>query len=195
METSKTILARQESWFNPYFFNGNEVNKIIIFNENGEIFNFRWLGYGSNNDTDKLFFDFEIKRAIKVDFSRKYAFYHKVISRDEFNIYIPADFIQFEDKGSIKKYENIYGHSVYQVFEIKVFCIKPTFEKQANGDYKKISQEPQWHKFEIEKFISKEKSEKGREAEEISARAKSVGVDLFPYELEKLSKVLNITLK
>lgn len=194
METMKTTLVKKESWYNPYFLEGKKVDYIAIFDENGVIFDFKWLGSGSNNETEKLFFDFNIKRSIKTDYSRKDAFYRHG-NGDGLIIYIPANLIDWENKGEMQKYKDIYGHSVYQVFNINVLCETPEYIKLKNGDYEKINSEPKKKTFTIEKYIRTEKTDKGKYAEEILQAASSVNVPLSSHQLEKLETILNISIK
>jgi hypothetical protein len=68
----KTVLTK-ESMLNPYFFQGKMVESIIVYAEQGVVFSFKWIG--SNNITSDVTFDFEIKRAVKENYSRKDAYY------------------------------------------------------------------------------------------------------------------------
>lgn len=186
----KTILVKRESWFNPYFFNGMQVSKVNVYNENGVIFGFNWIG--SNNITNDVTFDFETKKAIKLNFGRKDSFY---IRKDgEITIYIYHKLVNYKYIGRDKKFETEMGYHVYDNYLITLNC-KKILHKKVNGNFESYFSEQGNFDFEIESFVESVESSFAKECRQIAEKCEDAGVNLSYYEIERLKKVINISLK
>lgn len=185
-----TILVKKESWYNPYFFNGMKVERVNIYNETGVIFGFNWIG--SNNITNDVTFDFETKKAIKLNFDRKDSFY---IRKDgKITIYIYHELINYKYIGREKKYETEMGCQVYDIYSINLNC-KKILHKKVNGDFVSYYSEQDNFDFEIESFVESVESSFAKECKQIAEKCKDAGVDLLYYQIGKLKKAINISLK
>lgn len=186
----KTILKRNASWYNPYFFNGMEVEKVNIYNENGVIFGFNWIG--SNNITNDVTFNFETKKAIKLNFDRKDSFY---IKKDgKITIYIFHGLINYQYIDRKKRYETEMGYKLYDVYSIALNCKKILYKK-VNDDFVSYYSDQSDFSFEIEVFINSVDSSLAKECKQISEKSAEAGVELSFYDIQRLKKVINISLK
>ena len=186
----KTILVKKESWYNPYFLNGMEVEKVNIYNENGVIFGFKWIG--SNNITNDVVFDFETKKAIKLNFNRKDSFYIKKYGK--ITIYIYHELINYKYIGREEKYKTEMGYSLYDTFSITLNCKKILYKK-VNDDFVSYYSEQGDFDFEIEVFVKSVDSSFAKECKQISEKCTEAGVNLSYYDIQRLKKVINISLK
>lgn len=188
----KTVLTK-ESMLNPYFFQGKMVESIIVYAEQGVVFSFKWIG--SNNITSDVTFDFEIKRAVKENYSRKDAYY--LPYKDNFGtknrvvLYIHESLIKHKYNGRVKRFENKMGHSLYNEYTITLNCKKWELLK-VNNDWEYAYSEQKDHDFVIETFVESVKSKYGEECERISELCSKVGRNLSPYDIDKLRDVLII---
>ena len=186
----KTILVKNASWFNPYFFNGMEVERVNVYNEDGTIFGFNWIG--SNNITNDVTFNFETKKAIKLNFKRIDSFY---IRKDgKITIYIYHKLINYKYIGRDKKFETEMGYHVYDIYSITLNCKKILYKK-VNADFVSYYSEQGNFDFEIESFIESVDSPLAKECKRISEKCEDAGVNLSYYQVERLKKVINISLK
>ena len=186
----KTILVKKESWYNPYFLNGKEVEKVNVYNKNGVVFGFKWIG--SNNITNDVTFDFETKKAIKLNFNRKDSFY---IQKDgKITIYIYHELINYKYIGREKKYETEMGYSLYDIFSITLNCKKILYKK-VNDDFVSYYSEQGDFDFEIESFVESIDSSFAKECMQISKKCEEAGVKLSYYDIGRLKKIINISLK
>lgn len=186
----KTKLEKSASWFNPYFFDGMEVEKVNIYNENGIIFGFKWIG--SNNITNNVAFDFETKKAIKLNFDRKDSFY---IRKDgKITIYIHHELVNYKYIGREKRFETEMGFRVYDVYSIALNCKKILYKK-VNDDFVSYYSEQGDFDFEIENFVESVDSSLADECKQISKKCAEAGVNLSFYDIQRLKKVINISLK
>lgn len=186
----KTILVKNVSWYNPYFFNGKEVESVNVYNENGVIFGFNWIG--SNNITNDVAFDFETKKAIKLNFNRKDSFY---IQKDgKITIYIYHELINYKYIGRKKRYETEMGYQVYDVYSISLNCKKILYKK-VNDDFVSYYSGQSDFDFEIEVFVKSVDSSLAKECKQISEKSAEAGVNLSYYDIQRLKKVINISLK
>lgn len=186
----KTILVKNVSWYNPYFFNGMEVEKVNIYDKNGVLFGFKWIG--SNNITSDVTFNFETKRAIKLNFDRKDSFY---IKKDgKITIYIFHGLINYQYIDRKKRYETEMGYQLYDVYSIALNC-KKTLYKKVNDDFISYYSDQGDFSFEIEVFINSVDSSLAKECKQISEKSAEAGVGLSFYDIQRLKKVINISLK
>lgn len=186
----KTILVKNVSWYNPYFFNGKEVESVNVYNKNGVIFGFKWIG--SNDITNDVAFDFETKKAIKLNFNRKDSF---CIQKDgKITIYIYHELINYKYIGREKKFETEMGYQLYDIFSITLNCKKILYKK-VNDDFVSCYSEQGNFDFEIQNYVESIDTYFGKECKQISEKCGEVGVNLSYYEIEKLKKVINISLK
>lgn len=186
----KTILVKKENWYNPYFFNGKEVESVNVYNKNGIIFRFNWIG--SNNITNDVTFDFETKKATKLNFDRKDSFY---IQKDgKITIYIYHELINYKYIGREKKHKTEMGYSLYDTFSITLNCKKILYKK-VNDDFVSYYSDQSDFSFEIEVFINSVDSSLAKECKQISEKSAEAGVELSFYDIQRLKKVINISLK
>lgn len=186
----KTVLVKSVSWYNPYFFNGMKVEKVNIYNENGVIFGFNWIG--SNNITNDVTFNFETRKAIKLNFDRKDSFY---IRKDgKITIYIHHELINYKYIDRKKRFETEMGFQVYDVYSISLNCKKILYKK-VNDDFVSYYSEQGNFDFEIETFVESVESSFAKECKQIAGKCEDAGVNLSYYQIERLKKVINISLK
>jgi hypothetical protein len=108
----ETLIQQKGEYFNPYFFNGNQVQNIYFFDSEGIKANTNWFSNnGSNNDFKEFIIPSEIKRKLKVNFYLKHAFVVTTKKRhfEGYNLYIPIDLFNYEIKRDIKRFStNLY---------------------------------------------------------------------------------------
>lgn len=186
----KTILVKKESWYNPYFLNGKEVESVNVYNKNGVLFGFKWIG--SNNTTNDVAFDFETKKAIKLNFNRKDSFY---IQKDgKITIYIYHELINYKYINRVKRYVNSSNYQLYDVYAVSLNCKKRLYKK-VNDDFVPYYSEQGDFDFEIQNYVESIDTDLGKECKQISEKCKEAGIDLPYYKIEQLKKVINISLK
>lgn len=186
----KTILTKKANWYNPYFYNGMEVEKVNLYNENGVIFGFNWIG--SNNITNDVAFDFETKKAIKLNFERKDSFY---IQKDKkITIYIHHDLINYKYIGREEKFKTELGCQLYDIYSITLNCKKRLYKK-INDDFVPYYSAQGDFDFEIETFFESVDSSFAKECKQIAEKCNEALIKLSYYEIARLKKIINISLK
>ena len=73
----KTVIKQDQAFFNPYFIDGKQIQNIRFFNSSGVIASCKWFGDGSNNGFPSFVLPQEVKRKLKIDFSKNTCFYVK----------------------------------------------------------------------------------------------------------------------
>lgn len=186
----KTILVKKESWYNPYFLNSKEVERVNVYNKNGVLFGFKWIG--SNNITNDVTFDFETKKAIKLNFDRKDSFY---IQKDgKITIYIYHELINYKYIGREEKYETEMGYKLYDIFSITLNCKEIHYKKVNDGFVSYYSEQGDFD-FEIQNYVESIDTDFGKECKQISKKCEEAGVNLSHYEIARLKKIINISMK
>jgi hypothetical protein len=179
-----TTLKKQSSWFNPYFLNGKQIDKIKVFNPDTEevLFSFNW--FGSNNNYPELILPLEVKNRKKLNLKDNKAGQLIVVVGKEnlskekrYYLYIPSNLLEYKSEGQIKRYDNGYTSQVYDKYTIKVQA------SENNGD--KV--EPVSERiFTVEEYIRTEKSSKGVKAEELYKEMQKLHIDIKLYDLQKI---------
>ncbi len=198
-----STLERTSSFFNPSFFNGYQVERIIFFDPNkGEkITDAKWFGSGSNNDYKKMSFGFEIKNRRKTDLTRNEAFYtsstYKYKSGATIDIFVPISFVQFKELGEVERYSNENGTQYENKYSfiidsgVKIDC---TYNKKLD---KLVYFDKDVNNFTIEftkhsRFV---KSAKGKKAARIYDKVKHINSSLSEYDINKMLDVLNMSVR
>lgn len=184
--------------YNPYIFNGYTVDRILFFDSVKQemIFSVNW--WGSNNYHKKLYFDFDIKKANKVDLSKKTAFFLKGESNkyeQRIFIYIPANLVPVECLGETM-YNQTETEKMYRSeFSISAFCTETKWKLNENKDliyYEEDAKERILVASDLHRF---EKTEHGQKMNTFSEIAKTNGIDISEYTFNKLSNIFNISVK
>lgn len=125
-------LRKTNPWYNHYFLDGKEINKILLFDPNGVVGTFKW--FGSNNDFPELQIPAELKNKRKVDFNANYSFITKSEERYEkgFYLYVPISAIEHSEPTYIEE-ESLGRIATYKSFEIKLKAIKRLHRLDGKG--------------------------------------------------------------
>lgn len=117
----KTTIKQDQSFFNPYFFEGKQVQNIYFFTKEGIKANTKWFGR-SNNEHPEIVFNFEIKRKLKPDFNLNHGFYLKNNERhfEGINIYLPLSKFNYEIKENVLNYKASLRTSYYDILNIEL---------------------------------------------------------------------------
>jgi len=201
-------LIQSESYFNPYFFNGKQVNHLVFYDSiNGtELIpnwdGIRWFGGGSNNDYPLMRLPFEFKKKNIIDLTSKQAFYTSYKSKYSYDkgkivLYIPIQLLDsFQDLGENLKFETETDKQYRHDYSFKVLAKKTEFayNKETEtatypvSDLKEFTIQFSGH------YITKLKP-LGKKIETITEKIKTVCPELSKYTIERMLTVCNITLK
>lgn len=193
----KSIIKKSASWYNPYSFEGKEVDRIRFYNESGEIVSINW--FGSNNDYPELNIPFEIRRAIKLNFSKKDAFYMKAKDCDHapgrIDIYIHESLLNLQNLGEKR---TDYNTSIQYKTEYKIFV--NSSKKQVQ--YDKELDKAVYSVSDIEQrdiiFCGNyrfEKNDEGNRLQNIMSIAKKCGLNWSEYDIQNLEKHFELKIK
>lgn len=111
-----TTIQRNASYFNPYFFNGKQVSRVVFFKDGNELARINWFSLNmSNNRVPFIDFETPIHNKRKIDLNTKQAYYF------DGNVYIHADIVGFKYIESDRTdLENEYR--IRHKFQINVLC-------------------------------------------------------------------------
>ena len=114
--TPTTTIQRNASYFNPYFFNGKQVSRVVFFKDGNELARINWFSLNmSNNRVPFIDFETPIHNKRKIDLNTKQAYYF------DGNVYIHADIVGFKYIESDRTdLENEYR--IRHKFQINVLC-------------------------------------------------------------------------
>lgn len=114
--TTPTTIQRNASYFNPYFFNGKQVSRVVFFKDGNELARINWFSLNmSNNRVPLIDFETPIHNKRKIDLNTKQAYYL------DGNVYIHADIVDFKYIESDRTdLENEYR--IRHKFQINVLC-------------------------------------------------------------------------
>ncbi len=198
----KTMLTTSAG-FNPFQLNGLVVNSLNFYKEGKVIASCRW--FGNNNNYYSLSFEFEIKRANRLNLERKDAFYMRckdeTVWGAEYSVYIPADFVNLQDLGRSKSYSTWDCDATKQTFAVNLHGVRKQFTKVEPSaktnwrDYDYIGVEGDYlEKFECNYiFTDTEEKKRCKEiAENINAAS---GLNLSYYDVHKISQVYDLVKK
>jgi len=123
-----TTVSQSQIGFNPYFFNGKQIQNIYFYDNTGIVAKCRWFNDGgSNNDFKEFDLPTEnIKRKNKVDYSKDVFFYIKNDERhsEGINLHIPINTIPHKFLGKQLNFETKTEKNFYDVLEIELSSVK-----------------------------------------------------------------------
>jgi len=192
-----SIIKQTASWYNPYSFEGKEIDRIRFYNESGEIVSINW--FGSNNDYPELRLPFEIRRAIKLKFTNKDAFYMKAKDCDyapnRIDIYIHESLLNLKNLGETK-------HEFETQIQYKTkYCVTVNSSKKQ-ASYDKVHDKLIYSVSDIElreiEFSGNhrfEKNEEGNRLQEIISIAKECGLNWSEYDIKNLETRFELRIK
>lgn len=170
---AKTVLTRQASCYNPYYFQGREVSAIVFFKDGHEVFSTRWFSkpYRSNNDYPDVYFLFEIKKKRKVDLNSKEAF---CVSENGLTIYIPCHLVNYKDLGEQVSSKSDTAIHYHQVYEIEIFATMDDYEKDdtVGRGYKEVKREAAPRTVQHTIHTRVESTDFGKQVQELEAELK-----------------------
>jgi hypothetical protein len=116
LKNTTTTIARNSSYFNPYFFEGKQISRLVFFKDGNELARVNWFTLNvSNNRVPLIDFETPILNKRKIDLNTKQVYYFSG------NIYIHADIVEFKFVES----ETIDMENEYRIrhkFQINVLC-------------------------------------------------------------------------
>jgi len=190
----KTKLYR-EICLNPFFYEGKEINYLNFYKEGKVIACINW--FSSNNVYKTLEFDFEIKKAIKINLNRKDCF---LVRNDKkwcksYDLYIYADLVQLQSVGVSEGAKCWYHIETHENFEVKLYGERYQYIKNELGKFDRVPVKGEY----IEKFCSNYHFEKTKElikCEKISADLTKVcQKEITPFDVYYMLQNYNITPK
>lgn len=189
MKNTTTQLKKAKEWFNPYFFEGKQVKKLIFFKEGQELAFINWFTNGvSNNRVPMLDFESPIHNKRKIDLVTKQVYFFKD------NIYIHGDLVNFEFIDSVRE-DMEYEIRIVHKFKINILCQVEEGYLNELGEYRTRITEPQ--KRELKEIYSVDFEPKPQliEARKLQEDFKNIiNVDLSQYDICKILnkyKVIN----
>ena len=197
-------LLRSSSCFNPMFLNGKEINHLVFFDcVKGETIlspeneNVRW--FGSNNEYPEINLPFEFKKANKIDFTRKDAFYTSYNYKYNFDkgkivLYIPIQLLEdFKDEGEKMDFETAQDKKYLHHYSFKVQARKIEHEVK-DGQLLYNTGEVKTHTLKFNDYYRTELKPFGQEVENITTAFKKVCSNISTYEVERLLQICEIKL-
>lgn len=196
MKTNATnFVMTTERCYNPFILFGHYVNKINIIDDGKIIYSCHWFTtWNSNNPFKSLVFDFPIKKAVKIDLTRKDAFY--MSNRENwgeirYDLYLPLALIPHE-WGKNETSEDWQYKASWQNLTLKLKGIKTDLVK-ADGQvtYKDIEGE---HDIKVKALFAQDLTDNYKRMQETCNKIKEYsGVNIYPFELRELEKHFTIT--
>jgi len=126
----KTYLTTSRG-FNPFHIDGKIVNSLNFYKDGKVLASCRW--FGNYNNYRSIEFDFEVKKALRLNLGRKDAFYmlsdEKSAFGREYKVYIYADLVGLEDCGRTDYYNTWYQTSTRQTFTVRLHGERWKYEK------------------------------------------------------------------
>lgn len=192
----KSIIKQTLAWYNPYSFEGKEVDSIRFYNESGEIVSINW--FGSNNDFPELNLPFEIRRAIKMNFTKKDAFYIKAKDcsyASRIDIYIHESLLNLQNLGK-KKTEraNCIDYITEYTISVQASKTQMKYDRELDKVTCNISDVEQRDITFYGNYRS-EKSEEGMRLQNIMTIAKECGLNWSEYDIQNLEKRFELKIK
>lgn len=190
----KTKLYR-EICLNPFFFEGKEINNIIFYKEGKIIANVNW--FGSNNVYKSVEFDFEVKKAVKINLNRKDSYYLRNDKEwcKSYDLYICSDLVELKSLGISEGAKCWYHTETHETFEIKLFGERYKYFRNELGEFDRTPIKGEY----IEKFSCNYNFEKTKEmvkCEKLASEMSKVcHKEISSYDVHDLLESFNITPK
>lgn len=184
-----TTISRSKDWFNPYFFEGKQVKKLIFFKEGQELASINWFTNGvSNNRVPLLDFESPIHNKRKIDLETKQVYFFKD------SIYIHGDLVNFEFIDSVRE-DMEYEIRIVHKFKINILCKVEEGYLNELGEYRTRVTEPQKRELKETYSVDFEPKPQLVEARKLQEDFKNIlNVDLSQYDICKILnkyKVIN----
>ena len=198
----KTLLTTS-ACYNPFFLEGKQIHDIKFYKDGQILASCRW--FGSNNNYKTLEFDFEVKKAIRPNLTRKDAFY--VLSPEcdkrwkEYDLYIYAELVGLESLGVSEFTNSWHSTSTKETFAVnlrgerwKVVKAEPCKETNWQS-WKHITVYDDYkEKFDC-KYVFNDTPEK-KKCEQLAENiAKKTGVKLDYYQIHDILEHFTINEK
>jgi hypothetical protein len=208
--TAKTEVKQHQSFFNPLFLDGREINHFVFFDrERGTTLleptneNVRWFkNGGSNNDYPSIIFDFEIKRKNVIDLTSKKAFYSKYESKYNFDkgkivVYIPIQLLKdFTVDKKVFQFETATDKNYLDIFTFKTMAVKKARKLNEDGSgVTYFNTELSEEVIKFHGYYISEPTDFGAQVNEVEEVLKSNGVKVSSYDLEKIMNLYTLTKK
>lgn len=192
----KSIIKQTSAWYNPYSFEGKKVDRIRFYNDNGEIVSINW--FGSNNDFPELNLPFEIRRAIKLNFTKKDAFYMKAKDcsyTPRIDIYIHESLLNLQNLGE-KRTDRTTRIDYITEYTISVQASKKqtSYDRELDQVAYSVSNVEQRDITFYGNYRS-EKNDEGERLQDIMAIAKECGLNWSEYDIQNLEKRFELKIK
>lgn len=192
----KSIIKQSASWYNPYSFEGKEVDSIRFYNESGEIVSINW--FGSNNDYPELNLPFEIRRAIKLNFTKKDAFYMKAKDcsyASRVDIYIHESLLNLQNLGEKRTdYDTSIQYRTEYTISVQASKKQVQFDKKLDKAFYTVSDIEQ-RDITFYGNYHFEKNDEGKRLQNIMTIAKECGLNWSEYDIQNLEKRFELKIK
>lgn len=188
----KNTIKKQASYFNPYFFNGLQIENIKFFDKSGVLFSVKWFtDSGSNNKYPEIELPEDIKRKNKIIFDKDVFFYVK--GRDNYDLYLPINKINHSFTGEKLHYKTDTHTHYYSTVEIELLSVKEMHRINKETDkleYYLSEKKP--HLIEVRYNYRSEQTKLGNKIQRIKEKANQhLGIHgkLSSYQIEELIKL------
>lgn len=192
----KSIIKQTANWYNPYSFEGKEVDRIRFYNENGEIVSVNW--FGSNNDFPELNLPFEIRRALKLNFTKKDAFYIKAKDcsyASRIDIYIHESLLNLQNLGEKRKeYNTDIRYRTEYVISVHASKKQMKLDKELDKVIYSTSS-VELHNIIFSGNYRFEKNDEGKRLQDIRQVVEECGLDLSECDIQRLEKRFELKIK
>lgn len=195
----QTVLIQNVDFYNPYSLetkNGFIEVENIIFLQDGKPLiqnKVRWFG-SSNNEYPKIVFDFETRKANKVNYNSANAFY--TTQKNKATVYIPVSLLtEFQFDGDLLDFETETERKYLPTYSFKASASFKQYIINENGSYDYIASELKPLTIKFNDYYKTELTEAGERIDTIYKVLQSNNINISLYDLKQLAKIADIKLK
>ena len=199
MNNLKTSTLTTTPCFNPYFVNGKQISRIVFFADN-EIkvsLNSGWFDH-NNNDHPSVDLPFKITRKNKIDLTVNHGFTMKDTSeswRDGVVLYLPLEKLTHSFLGEKIDYETDTSIKYKSKMEIDLFCTAVTRSLDDNDNLKYGISDKKIQTVTVNYGFRSENTDHGDKCDKIAELFKSNRIDIAPYQIDNMLKLVDINIK
>lgn len=189
-----TIIAQKNKFYNLYFLEGKEIDSIKFYDENGVITSVNW--FGSNNMYPELHLPFSIRRAIKVNFTKKDAFFVKSDYEysSRIDVYIYYELVNLKNLGE-KRTDCKTSVQYCTEFSVKIDSSKKSYTKDETGQIAHIVLPVESREIIFQSNYRTEKNDEGKRLAKIMQAGKAAGFNWSEYDIQNIEKVFDLRIK
>jgi hypothetical protein len=196
-----TTIKQEQSFYNPYFFNGKKIDNIVFFKEGQIIAVTNWFKErGSDNDYPSFNLNEEIKLKRKIDFNSKNSFIAKTTEdintyEANYTLYIKLDNYDYSLLGESLNYETDTHKHYKSKLKISLDSVKRVLSYNKEKDETKSDYIFDNYLISVDYGFRSEKKPKQKKIEKLEKLFNDKNLGLNQWQIKELLNICNLSVK